>query len=124
MKKTVPCNLFEEGQTIYFNNLRLSQLEGMIGRSIAADDFIGARKAQMNSTETIKGLIVGLQHHYPQGNFDFYCDKLDEYYEKSGKGLSSVIELVLRAIVASGIYGKEYENALNGKEEPAERKNA
>lgn len=121
MRKEIKFDLFNEGETIYFNNLRLNQFEKAIGRSIMPDEFL--IKAKFNHNESLLGLQIGLQHHYPKAAFSDICDKVDNYCDESGQGIGIISDLVLKAIVASGIYGKELDNVINGGKEPTEIKN-
>lgn len=123
MKNTIPFDLFGEQQTIYFDNGRLIEFEKAIGRSLSAPEFLP--KAALSLNETIMGLMSGLKHHNPNGTFNFYCNKMDKYYEESGKGFGVAADLVLKAIFATGLYGKAFNDVINGAEKEAEeRKNA
>jgi hypothetical protein len=118
MRKEIKFDLFNEGETIYFNNLRLNQFEKAIGRSIMPDEFL--MKAKFNQNETLQGLLIGLRHHYPKATFETVCEKVDNYFDETGKGIGVISDLVLKAIVATGIYGKELDDIVNNGKDPAE----
>ena len=57
---------------------------------------------------------VGLAQHYHKATQDDYVKMIEDHLEKGGN--ISTLEMVLgRAIVASGIYGKEAANRAMGK---------
>ena len=101
MKKTVPFNLFEEGQTIYFDIIRLAELEKLLGDSIINI----VRKQDAGANFCIAGLTVGLQHHYVRTNTTAIAEMIDEYFEKGGT-LEKLALPIVQAIFESGIFGK------------------
>ena len=121
MLKELAFDLFEEGQTIYFDMRRLRTLEKLFGRSLVSESFLP--NARLTIDETISGLKIGLQHHYPNATSEFYDEKIEEYFDKSGKGIGTIADLVLKAMIASGVHGKELDNVVNNKKEPKEIKN-
>ncbi len=121
MLKELAFDLFEEGQTIYFDMRRLRALEKLFGRSLVSESFLP--NARLTIDETISGLKIGLQHHYPNATSEFYDEKIEEYFDKSGKGIGTIADLVLKAMIASGVHGKELDNVVNNKKEPKEIKN-
>jgi len=111
MRKEINFDLFQEGETIYFNNFRMRSFEKAIGRSLMPDTFLFVPKLTFD--ETIAGLKIGLQHHYPKATDESICDKLDTYYEKTGEGVQKATDLVSKALIASGFYGKALDDIIN-----------
>lgn len=102
MEKTIPFNLFKEEQNIYFNIKRLEKMELILGEPI--NNTI--RKGNVGIHFCLAGLLVGLQHDHPKATDDFYCDKIDEYFDNGGT-LDELATPIVRAILASGIFGKK-----------------
>ena len=117
MKHTIPFEFFAKGQTIYFDILRLAELEKMLGDSILQI----MRRADAGVTFVLAGLTVGLQHEYPQNTRAAVLEKLEQYFETGGT-LDEVATPIVRAIVASGIFGK-VDEARKNEEAPAKEKN-
>jgi len=102
MKKSIPFEIIEKNQTIYFDVMRLAELERILGRSIT--DIVKSGDAGINFC--LAGMQAGLKHHYFNKTPDFYAEKFGEFIENGGK-LDEVAIPVIRAIMASGIFGKE-----------------
>ncbi|MCC5465541.1 hypothetical protein [Pelosinus baikalensis] len=100
--KKVPFDLFEEGQTIYFDIPRIEDLEKGMGMPITTI----VSKQEVGVGFCLTALQIGLRHHYRKGNKEFYAAKMGEYFENDGT-LGDVITPIIRAIMGSGIFGKE-----------------
>jgi len=118
MKKTIPFDLFEQGQTIYFDILRLAEFEKAMGAPI--QQIIQSGNAGINFC--LAGLQVGLKHHNRRVTPAFYADKISEYLDEGGT-IDDIAVPIIRAIVASGLFGKEAadqtDEALVGDEKNA-----
>jgi len=101
MKKTIPFEIIEKNQTIYFDILRLAELERILGRSIT--EIVRSGDAGINFC--LAGMQAGLKHHYFQATPESYAEKLGEYFEKGGV-LDDVAIPIIRAIMDTGIFGK------------------
>jgi len=101
MKKTIPFEIIEKNQTIYFDILRLAELERILGKSIT--DIVHSGEAGINFC--LAGMQAGLKHHYFQEGPAFYAEKMGEYISRGGR-LDDVAIPIIRAIMASGIFGK------------------
>lgn len=114
MKKTIPFDLFGKKQTIYFDILRLAQLEDALGDSIVNV----VRRGNAGINFCLSGLIIGLRHENMKADRDFYTEKIDEYFERGGT-LDELAVPIIRAILASGIFGQPQEESesKNGEEE-------
>ena len=102
MKKTIPFDLFEHGQTIYFDILRLAEFEKAMGAPI--QQIIQSGNAGINFC--LAGLQVGLKHHNRRATPDFYAEKIGEYLDEGG-AIDEIAVAIIRAIMASGLFGKE-----------------
>jgi hypothetical protein len=110
MKKTVPFDLFEEGQSIYFDIMRLAELEKALGDSI----INVVRKQDAGINFCIAGLIVGLKHHYNRVSPATMAEKIEKYLDEGGT-LDELALPIISAILGSGIFGKPGEERKNVK---------
>ncbi len=106
MKKTVPFEVFEKNQTIYFNILRLAELEDRLGVSI--NEIV---KSEAGVKFCLAGLTVGMKHHYHKPTPDFFADKIEEHLDNGGD-LSDIAIPIVKAIFATGIFGKEINEGI------------
>lgn len=113
MKRTVSFDLFGESQYIFFDIPRLLEFEKAIGRSLAAGSFL--TNPQLTLSETVIGLVISMKHYNRKAAADYYFEKISSYLEESGNGIEEIADLLLRAIVESGIYGKKAIDLVNGK---------
>jgi hypothetical protein len=102
MKKTIPFELFEKGQEIYFDIPRLAELEKAVGLPI---NMI-VTKQETGIGFCLIALRIGLKHHYRKATEDFYAEKMETHFDNDGT-LEDIIIPIIRAIMASGIFGKE-----------------
>ena len=102
MKKAIPFELFEANQTIYFNILRLAELEKALDMPINSI----VTKQETGISFCLAALRVGMKHHYRKENKEFYADKLETHFDNGGT-LEEIIIPIIRAIMASGVFGKE-----------------
>jgi hypothetical protein len=98
MKKTIPFNLFNEEQTIYFDIPRLEELELKLGDSI----LNVVRNGNAGIRFCIAGLKVGLKHHIKP---EIIIEKVEQYFDNGGN-LDELSIPIIRAVLASGIFGK------------------
>ncbi|MEA4835369.1 MAG: hypothetical protein VB133_09555 [Anaeromusa sp.] len=103
MKKTVPFEFFGENQTIYFDVLRIAELEDRMKESIYE---IMNKSGGMKLA--VAGLTIGLRHHYPKITPAFVIEKMEEHFEHGGT-LEELVLPVAKAISESGIFGKKDE---------------
>jgi len=102
MKKTIPFDLLRQGENIYFNIFRLQQLEQLLNKPII--EII--QKQYMGIDFCLAGLQVGLKHHYPHANAQFYAEKIEEYLDAGNGTINDFIIPVINAIMVSGIIGE------------------
>lgn len=108
MKKTIPFELFKPGQTIYFDIARLAQLENLLGGSII--NVVKRQDAGVNFC--LAGLTVGLKHHYTNSTSADMADEMQKFFNEGGT-LDEVGYPIVKAIIASGIFGKEQTERKN-----------
>lgn len=101
--KKVQCDLFKEGQQMYFDIMRLATLEKLWGKPIAQ------AISNLGISELLSAFVIGLSHEWPS-----YAKKEQPWYAKriqelidGGMSLSDITSPVLHAIIGSGILGKE-----------------
>lgn len=109
MKKTIPFELFEPNQYIYFDILRLAEFEKALGMSII--EIVKRQEAGLNFCLT--ALPIVLKHHYFKATPLFFAEKIEEYLEKGGS-LEEIALPIIKAIFASGVFGKEVNQQVNG----------
>ena len=102
MKKTIQFELFAPNQTIYFDILRLAELEKALGMPINAI----VTKQETGIGFCLTALRIGMKHHYRKGTDDFYAEKIEKHFEDDGT-LEEILVPIIRAIMASGVFGKE-----------------
>ena len=98
--KQVKCELFGEGEYIWFNIGRLSRLENKLGKPIVA-----MLSGQIGITETVAAYVVGLAHVDKKRTKAWYEARMQELLE-SGTALDEIMMPALKAIIGSGIAGK------------------
>lgn len=103
MKKTIPFELFEPNQTIYFDILRLAELENMLGKSIVST----FRSGEAGISFCIAGLIIGLKHHYHKATPAFYAEKIEAYLSEPDRRIDDIALPIISAITATGIFGRQ-----------------
>ncbi len=111
MKKSIPFEFFAPNQFVYFDIERLALLEKISGTTITK---MAAGGGATGIIFVLQACQVGLAHHYHKATPDDYVKMIEDHLEKGGN--ISTLEMALgRAIVASGIYGKEAANRAMGK---------
>lgn len=111
MKKSIPFEFFAPNQFVYFDIERLALLETISKTTITK---MAGEGGATGIVFVLQACQVGLAHHYHKATQDDYVKMIEDHLEKGGT--ISSLEMVLgRAIVASGIYGKEAANRAMGK---------
>lgn len=108
MKNQVKFEIFEENQTIYFDIMRLAELESALGMTIV--DVV--RKQDAGISFALTALQIGMKHHYFKATKEFYAEKLGDYFDNGGS-LDDVLMPIIKAIFVSGIFGKEVKEKMN-----------
>jgi hypothetical protein len=107
MKKTVPFKLFGEDQEIYFDIIRLGELETLLKDSILSI----VRKQDAGINFCIAGLTIGLRHHITPAEI---IDKMEQYFDNGGN-LDELAVPIIKAVLATGIFGKPEKERKNVK---------
>ena len=100
--KQVPFNVFGEDEYLYYDIGRLIQVENQTGKS-ATDIII---KQDLNLGFITVLLSVGLRHHglkSPQ----WYADKLSDKFSRFEITLDDVAVPIAKALIGTGIMGKQ-----------------
>ncbi|HBR28589.1 MAG TPA: hypothetical protein DD789_04005 [Firmicutes bacterium] len=103
MKKTIPFEIFGANQSIYFDILRLAELEKALGCSI--NDIIQRQDAGVHFC--LAALPIGMKQHYHKPTAAFFAEKIEEHLATEGASLDDIAVPIVKAILASGIFGKE-----------------
>ena len=101
MKKTVPFEVFGPNQYLMFNILRLAELEKATGRTINSMMTNGDAGVEF----CLKALPIAMKQHYRPDPKEF-ADRIEKHLENGGT-LSDIEVPIIKAIVATGIYGKQ-----------------
>lgn len=114
MKRSVPFEYFGEGQYLEFTIGSLRELEKAMGM------IIGEIMQNHNSlTVLTTGLMIGLKHHYRNKPINFFDRKLEEFMDDGGN-INEMFLPLNRAIMVSGIFGRDIADAaLNADTEDA-----
>lgn len=97
--KRIPCDLFNEGEHIYFNIMRLGELESAL--KIKIQDLVSNN---IGILDLIHCYAIGLAHE-KRRTPQWYSQKMQELVEK-GYTFEQLAEPVIKAIIGSGIVGK------------------
>ncbi len=115
MKKTVPFEFFGGNQTIYFDITRLALLEQAMGVSVTVIGVGGHGVGLVDLC--LKALPIGLAHHNPGKGEKFYSEAIEAYLERpETRGIEELAVPIIRAIYASGVFGKESQKRALGDE--------
>lgn len=101
MKKTIPFELFGPNQYLMFDILRLAELERVLGKPIA--QVIASQDIGVDFV--LKSLPIAMKQHYRETP-EFFANKIEEHLDGGGSFDDVAVPLV-RAILASGLLGKE-----------------
>ncbi|TWH49593.1 hypothetical protein [Sporomusa sp. KB1] len=114
MKNSIPFELFDKNQYLYFDIQRLSELERVTGKSI-----INIANLEVGVNFCLLGLQIGLKHHHHKATLEFYAEKIEKYLEEGGS-INEIGILIAKAIAATGIYGKDAKKRALAKDETEE----
>jgi hypothetical protein len=101
MKKTVPFEVFGPNQFLMFDILRLSELEKAVGKTI--NELVTNGNAGVEFC--LKALPIGMKQHYRPDPRE-YAERIEKHLENGGT-LNQIEVPIIKAILASGIYGKQ-----------------
>lgn len=118
MKKSIPFELFGPNQYIYFDILRLAELERALGQSI--NEVVQRQDVGINFV--LAALQIGMKQHFHKPTPAFFAQKIEEHLAKEGASLDDIAVPIVKAIMVSGIFGKEVaDRAMRLAEEEEEK---
>jgi len=118
--KKITCDVFNTGETIYFTIGRIAELEQLWGEPI----FKAVQSGTMTFNQLITAFVVGMKQHGKKRDYIYYQDKLQELFDEGTVQYSDLVELIVQALIGSGVFGKADEKAQSEIEaEEAEAKN-
>lgn len=106
--KKITCNLFSLGETIFFNIGRIAELEQLWGEPI----FKAVQSGTMTFNQLITAFVVGMKQHGKKRDYIFYQDQLQTLFDEGSVQYSDLVQLVVQALIGSGVFGKAAYYAL------------
>lgn len=106
--KKITCNLFSPGETIFFNIGRIAELEQLWGEPI----FKAVQSGTMTFNQLITAFVVGMKQHGKKRDYIFYQDQLQTLFDEGSVQYSDLVQLVVQALIGSGVFGKAAYYAL------------
>ena len=118
--KKITCNLFSPGETIFFNIGRIAELEQLWGEPI----FKAVQSGTMTFNQLITAFVVGMKQHGKKRDYIFYQEQLQTLFDEGSVQYSDLVQLVVQALIGSGVFGKAAYYALFPEEADDEAKAA
>ena len=106
--KKITCNLFSPGETIFFNIGRIAELEQLWGEPILK----AVQSGTMTFNQLITAFVVGMKQHGKKRDYIFYQDQLQTLFDEGSVQYSDLVQLVVQALIGSGVFGKAAYYAL------------
>lgn len=106
--KKITCDVFNTGETIYFTIGRIAELEQLWGEPI----FKAVQSGTMTFNQLITAFVVGMKQHGKKRDYIYYQDKLQELFDEGTVQYSDLVELIVQALIGSGVFGKAAYYAL------------
>lgn len=106
--KKITCDLFSPGETIFFNIGRIAELEQLWGEPI----FKAVQSGTMTFNQLITAFVVGMKQHGKKRDYIFYQDHLQTLFDEGSVQYSDLVQLVVQALIGSGVFGKAAYYAL------------
>ena len=106
--KKITCNLFSPGETIFFNIGRIAELEQLWGEPI----FKAVQSGTMTFNQLITAFVVGMKQHGKKRDYIFYQEQLQTLFDEGSVQYSDLVQLVVQALIGSGVFGKAAYYAL------------
>ena len=106
--KKITCNLFNPGETIFFNIGRIAELEQLWGEPI----FKAVQSGTMTFNQLITAFVVGMKQHGKKRDYIYYQEQLQTLFDKGSVQYSDLVQLVVQALIGSGVFGKAAYYAL------------
>lgn len=106
--KKITCDLFSPGETIFFNIGRIAELEQLWGEPI----FKAVQSGTMTFNQLITAFVVGMKQHGKKRDYIFYQEQLQTLFDEGSVQYSDLVQLVVQALIGSGVFGKAAYYAL------------
>lgn len=106
--KKITCNLFSPGETIFFNIGRIAELEQLWDEPI----FKAVQSGTMTFNQLITAFVVGMKQHGKKRDYIYYQDQLQTLFDEGSVQYSDLVQLVVQALIGSGVFGKAAYYAL------------
>ena len=106
--KKITCDVFNTGETIYFTIGRIAELEQLWGEPI----FKAVQSGTMTFNQLITAFVVGMKQHGKKRDYIYYQNKLQELFDEGTVQYSDLVELIVQALIGSGVFGKAAYYAL------------
>lgn len=106
--KKITCDVFNTNETIYFTIGRIAELEQLWGEPI----FKAVQSGTMTFNQLITAFVVGMKQHGKKRDYIYYQDKLQELFDEGTVQYSDLVELIVQALIGSGVFGKAAYYAL------------
>lgn len=106
--KKITCNLFNPGETIFFNIGRIAELEQLWGEPI----FKAVQSGTMTFNQLITAFVVGMKQHGKKRDYIYYQEQLQTLFDEGSVQYSDLVQLVVQALIGSGVFGKAAYYAL------------
>lgn len=113
IKKSVLIDIFDRPRHLRFDVNAISDLEELLGMGVG--EIVGNPK--LSGFRTVRGLVwAGLKHEDPTITPQKAGDLMQDFMEKTGKGIEVIASLVSQAILESGAFDtKKKENPPTGE---------
>ena len=106
MGKKIPCDWFGEGESLYFNIMRLAEFEKTVGRPLQRLLIEG-----FYLDDLFVAYEIALRHEKKRSQ-QFYIDKIQHLVEDKGLTIADLTFPIQKALAASGVAGKQAYYAL------------
>ncbi len=106
--KKITCDVFNTNETIYFTIGRIAELEQLWGEPI----FKAVQSGTMTFNQLITAFVVGMKQHGKKRDYIFYQDQLQTLFDEGSVQYSDLVQLVVQALIGSGVFGKAAYYAL------------
>ncbi len=101
IKKSVLVDIFDKPRNIRFDVNAISDLEELLGMGVG--EIVGNPK--VSGFRTVRGLVwAGLKHEDPTLTPQKAGDLMQDFMERTGKGIDVIASTVSKAILESGAF--------------------
>ena len=94
--------------TLWFNIGRIAELEQLWDEPI----FKAVQSGTMTFNQLITAFVVGMKQHGKKRDYIYYQDQLQKLFDEGSVQYSDLVQLVVQALIGSGVFGKAAYYAL------------